>query len=340
MNTNPWAPVSAPPSALGKATANRRFLKISESTQDAANERVLEHYNELEREQIEKMTAIFNSIDTEKTGTISQDAFRKYVQKHPKGWPLVDLFRAKTMNQNERDMLVAFWFRKLDTDSDGTVTYADFINMFFALRDTKVQQSLYTDFLINLFDDNMDGLIDEREFTKMMKVLFGEEPPKAVLDQMPEGGFDRDGLTRVMHSVSMDYQLLPASAMAFGNGPAHSSSIATSGMYNLAATESRVWNFESGVFEVVDSSNVTSGVGSPNGRTVAQLPGVTASSSCCECACHGPKLTPAEAAKERNRERKRRNDRTNLALVVVVTTAITAGLCVFAGIYGRRTGKF
>lgn len=338
---------------MASTTQNQRFLKISHSLQEAANERLLANYDEIDRQQIEKMTAIFTSIDVNGTGSITQEAFRKYVQKNPKGWPLVDLFRAKTMNQNERDLLVNFWFRKLDTDGDGSVTYAEFINMFFALRDTKVQQSMYTDFLINLFDDNMDGRIDKREFTKMMSVLFGEEPPQAVLDQMPEEGFDRDSLTRVMHSVSMDYQLLPASAVgAFPSATSGGAGAYSSGMYNIGVTESRVWNMESGMFETVANSALASPtVGSPNSghvnvfgnpstepslKDTEQI--VTHTSN--EVRAATTKCTPKEAAKLRNKERKAQADRASLLYVVVATAAITTGLCVFAGVYGRKLGKF
>eukprot|EP00744_Colponema_vietnamica_P000645 GILI01001134.1.p1 GENE.GILI01001134.1~~GILI01001134.1.p1 ORF type:complete len:329 (+),score=78.02 GILI01001134.1:103-987(+) len=292
-----------------------QFRHISPSAQDLADERAYAFTAELQERDVNHMTEIFNAIDKNKKGHITKEEFRQYVLKNPKGWPLVDLFRAKAMNANERDVLVNFWFRKLDMDGSGHVNYGEFITIFKALQSTKVQETLYTDFLINLFDENLDGKIDRDEFTRMMHVLFGEMPPQQVLDSMPEGGFDRESLTRAMHSISMDYQLLPQ----------------PSGMMSLAPTESRIWNMESGVFE-------QGAITTPNSASVPAT--LTPSATASATAARTDSTVAKEARKQRNKDRKEKEDEASMMLAVVVTAAITVGVCVFVGFYGRKLGKF
>lgn len=123
------------------------------------------------------------------------------------------------------DDMVQFWFSKLDLEKDGTFDKNEFVNFYVAVRNVHLQkETFYADFLLALFDRNMDGKIDEGEYRLMLTVLFGNKQqsgrhkknrqlvaiPKDVMDKfMTKDGLSRKELTKLLHDVSCDFNLLP-----------------------------------------------------------------------------------------------------------------------------------
>ena len=123
------------------------------------------------------------------------------------------------------DEMVQFWFSKLDLEKDGTFDKSEFVNFYVAVRNVHLQkETFYADFLLALFDRNLDGKIDESEYRLMLTVLFAKKTaaagggkrkkvvdiPKSVMDKfMTKDGLSKKELTKLLHDISCDFNLLP-----------------------------------------------------------------------------------------------------------------------------------
>eukprot|EP00760_Papus_ankaliazontas_P022176 PhM_4_TR1880/c0_g1_i1/m.94083 len=164
------------------------------------------HNREVVRAQI--VTA-FHQIDTAHTGKITKAQFETYLKRYPTGWPLGDLLQK--LDGDHQKSVVQFWFRKIDVENQGYINQDHFIAFFQAMSRTEYQESILTDFLLNLFDDDLDGRMNQKEYVNMLTVMLGKAPSPQlvkqvmrVADKNGDGKLDREELRQLLHRVHCD----------------------------------------------------------------------------------------------------------------------------------------
>jgi len=155
----------------------------------------------------------FYLMDQDHDGRVSKKEFSIYLERNPAGWPLGDILQNQTKEQ--QSLILQFWFRKLDIAGLGYITLDEFLAFFNAMSTVDYRESLLTDYLLNLFDENMDGSLDRKEYVNMLTVLLGRAPPATLVndvykraDSNHDGKLSRAELRDLLHRVHCDIGVL------------------------------------------------------------------------------------------------------------------------------------
>lgn len=143
----------------------------------------------LRAEHIAAIKGMFVEMDVDEDGKVTMQEFRRYLSVRPQRWPQTDLL----VHQNEafRDAFAEFFFTRLDVDRAGAFNAAELIAFFVALENPHTNAVFLTEFLMALFDENDDGVLDRHETARMLKVLQGGEPTAASVEHFLCGHGDR-----------------------------------------------------------------------------------------------------------------------------------------------------
>eukprot|EP00759_Apiculatamorpha_spiralis_P022181 PhF_6_TR26504/c0_g1_i1/m.38342 len=175
-----------------------------------------------EEAQRQALLRTFYQIDANHDGRITRAEFEKYLKVNPTGWPLGDILSSQTPEQSKQ--IMEFWFRKLDVANNGAITQEEFLAFFHAMTNMDFREGVLTDFLLDLFDENMDGRLDRSEYTKMLTVLLGKEPSPALVKQIMDradknhdGKLSREELRELLHRVHCDVTKLGGAEAGIGD---------------------------------------------------------------------------------------------------------------------------
>ena len=156
--------------------------------------------------EVAQLRKIFSQMDVKSDGRVTQGEFKAYLKRNPRGWPLADLLIGQ--DPASSDLIITFWFRKLDVGRNGTFDDDELVAFFQALRNARYKEHLYADFLLNLFDTNCDGKLDKKEYKHMLTVLMGHEPDAQILASISNEGYSREDLVRKLHHIRCDISKL------------------------------------------------------------------------------------------------------------------------------------
>jgi hypothetical protein len=143
----------------------------------------------------------FDDMDVDADGHVSTSEFTRYLSRNPRGWPLGDLLDGQA--PEVRAQMIEYWFRKLDLQCEGYITKSELAAFFAAMKQTTFREAFLADFLLNLFDTDMDQRLNRVEMKRMLRVMIGHEPSESVVKNLcgRSGTISRDELVQLLHEV-------------------------------------------------------------------------------------------------------------------------------------------
>ena len=115
-----------------------------------------------------------------------------------------------------RAQMVEYWFRKLDVVHDNVIDKSELAAFFAAMKQVSFREEFLADFLLNLFDRDLDQRLDRDEMQRLIRVMVGHEPTPDVLDHLcgKTGSVSREELVKILHEVHGDLKNLEKSTAA------------------------------------------------------------------------------------------------------------------------------
>lgn len=181
MSSPKMKPVALPQSATDSAILARI---------DAADRKRLDH--------------TFDEMDLDNDGKVSTNEFTRFLSRNPRGWPLADLLDGQS--DQVRAQMIQYWFRKLDCQSEGFFTKDELAAFFAAMKVTEFREKFMADFLLNLFDVDLDGQLNREEVKRMLRVMLGHEPSLETVNHLCGSSqfVSRQELVNILHEVQCD----------------------------------------------------------------------------------------------------------------------------------------
>eukprot|EP00672_Neobodo_designis_P028167 CAMPEP_0174840344 /NCGR_PEP_ID=MMETSP1114-20130205/8625_1 /TAXON_ID=312471 /ORGANISM="Neobodo designis, Strain CCAP 1951/1" /LENGTH=226 /DNA_ID=CAMNT_0016074489 /DNA_START=90 /DNA_END=770 /DNA_ORIENTATION=+ len=164
------------------------------------------------------LDATFDDMDVDADGHVSTSEFTRYLSRNPRGWPLGDLLDGQPADV--RAQMIEFWFRKIDLQSEGYITKEELAAFFAAMKVTTFREQFMADFLLNLFDVDLDQRLNRVEMKRMLRVMIGHEPDEKVVNHLcgRTGSVSREELVGLLHEVKCSLPSLERSRAATVGG--------------------------------------------------------------------------------------------------------------------------
>jgi Ca2+-binding EF-hand superfamily protein len=156
---------------------------------------------QIDADERRQLDATFDDMDLDNDGHVTTGEFTRYLSRNPRGWPLGDLLQGQS--EAVRAQMIEYWFRKIDLTNEGYITKAELAAFFQAMKQTSVREQFLADFLLNLFDLDMDQRLNKVEMKRMLRVMLGHDPSPATVDHLcGRSGFcSREELVALLHEV-------------------------------------------------------------------------------------------------------------------------------------------
>jgi Ca2+-binding EF-hand superfamily protein len=169
---------------------------------------------QIDAEERRRLDATFDEMDLDNDGQVSTDEFTRFLSRNPRGWPLADFLDGQSAEM--RTQMIQYWFRKLDCQSEGYFSKNELAAFFAALKVTEFRETFLADFLLNLFDVDLDGQLSRVELKRMLRVMLGHEPSEATVQHLcgRTQYVTRQELVNLLHEVKCEVGRIEASTAA------------------------------------------------------------------------------------------------------------------------------
>jgi Ca2+-binding EF-hand superfamily protein len=186
------------PSTPGGKPAQVGILRQQRRGDGAEDSALLRRIEDGERRHLDRT---FDEMDVDNDGLVSTSEFTRFLSRNPRGWPLGDMLDGQPAEL--RAQMIEFWFRKIDLMSEGYISKDELAAFFAAMKVTTFRDAFTADFLINLFDVDLDRKLSRVEMKRMLRVMIGHEPREEVVQRLcgRTGYVSRDELIELLHEV-------------------------------------------------------------------------------------------------------------------------------------------